>query len=568
MASWSIRKKLNFSISMVVLAVITMAVFCVLLVRKTEDFSESMGQAAAADKRISAWKDLKLDIENLRWQLVAAAMAGGKSDIGGQAGQTLDAAKSDLDALSALAKGDPRLEGRVGAVRSAVEGIGEKGGRLIAGPAGYRAAAAMLPEISGLARGAAGQIDGAIEGGGAAAQTDLLRARLRSAVSVMSFAAALLGMLGILIIVAMKAVSRSITGSVSEMIEVVQRLSEGDLLFQLRRSGSGGDGVEGDEVGLLYESMGHMASSFNEMINRVTGSANRVVSTVGELKQEAAKTAERAQNQASQASQTAAASEEMSQTINDIARRAAEVSESAQSALKTAEEGKAGAHAAVEASGRVYESTRKLQEKIEVLNENTREISQVVSVITDIADQTNLLALNASIEAARASQFGKGFAVVAEEVRKLAEKTIRETAVIAEKIKSFQTGIAETTNAMRISADEVRDATGNIKKVGGSLEAIVEGAQKVHDRITEIATAVEEQSSVSSQITSNMEVSTSISRQMEGSSANLISHVDSLTDVARELRQAVSGFKTADAGAGGFKQEGAGRGLAARPGSK
>ena len=428
MAGWSINRKLNFAILMVVLAVITMAFFVVLLVLKTEAMSRSLTEAASAG--MSAW----------------------------------------------------------------------------------------------------------------AAQAELISARLGSAVHVMTFAAVLLGLMGALIIVAMRAVSVSIRNSVSQMMQAVRKLSEGDMTAQLDSSGAGSD-----EIGLLYGDMGRMASSFNGMIHRVTGSVNKIISTVEALKLEASRTAERAQDQALQASQTVTASEEMSQTINEIARRASEVSESALSALKTAEEGQSGAHAAIEASGRVYEATRTLQENIESLNKNTTEIGQVVSVITDIADQTNLLALNASIEAARASQYGRGFAVVAEEVRKLAEKTLRETSVIAGKIKSFQAETARTTEAMRMSADEVREATENIRKVGGSLNAIVEGAQHVRDRIAEIATAVDEQSGVATQITGSMEASSSIARQMDGSSANLISHVDSLTGVAHDLRQAVSGFRTARA---------------------
>ncbi|MDA8388903.1 MAG: HAMP domain-containing methyl-accepting chemotaxis protein [Nitrospiraceae bacterium] len=429
MSGWSISKKLNFAILMVVLAVITMAVFVLLLVFKTEALSQSLTEAASAG--MSAW----------------------------------------------------------------------------------------------------------------AAQAGLISAELGSAVHVMTFAAALLGLMGVLIIVAMKAVSGSIRNSVSEMMKAVQRLSEGDMTVQLDSSGQK---AGSDEIGLLYGNMGRMASSFNDMIHRVTNSAKKVISTVDALKIEAAKTAERAQNQALQASQTATASEEMSQTINEIARRAAEVSEAARSALKTAEEGQSGARAAIETSGRVYEATRTLQEKIESLNKNTMEIGGVVSVITDIADQTNLLALNASIEAARASQYGRGFAVVAEEVRKLAEKTLRETSVIAGKIKSFQAETAETTHAMRMSADEFRGATENIRKVGGSLEAIVQGAHQVRDRIAEIATAVDEQSGVASQITGSMETSSSIARHMDDSSVNLISQVNSLTGVAHDLREAVSGFRTAN----------------------
>src|SRR5208337_341839 len=324
-------------------------------------------------------------------------------------------------------------------------------------------------------------------------------------------------------------VASYITKPLSEISRKVEDLSNGDLTVQIKYASK-------DEAGSLAQSMNLMVSSIRQIVGSIIESSADVIRSVGSLKAGSERTLEGTNSQSLQAAQIATAAEEMSQTIGDIARKSSIASESSKEAMDTAAKGKDVADGAVETVHRVYASTVELSSMVDKLNRRALEIGEIVTVIKDIADQTNLLALNAAIEAARAGEQGRGFSVVADEVRRLAERTIKATVEITDKIQKVQTESQQTSRSMEEASTEVTKAQDYIRQVGDSLTHIVDSVKKVEDQITQIATAVDEQASVAGEVTSNIEKTSRISQDMEKMAHEAMDEVNRLHGVAESLK--------------------------------
>lgn len=196
-------------------------------------------------------------------------------------------------------------------------------------------------------------------------------------------------------------------------------------------------------------------------------------------------------------------------------------------------------------------------EKVEGLDRHARKISELVSVIHDIADQTNLLALNATIEAARAGEQGKGFAVVADEVRKLAEQSSDSVTNITDIVNSIQNESNLVATSLQAGYKEVEEGTEQIQVTGKTFEHIRESLTKMVHSVNDVSESlavlqgdtvemndsIQEISAVSEESAAGVEQTSATSQQTNAAMIEVASSSHELSKMAEELNGLVNRFK-------------------------
>ena len=348
----------------------------------------------------------------------------------------------------------------------------------------------------------------------------------------------IIGALSISIIILF--VTRKSLNPISNIAQKLDEVAKGD--FSSIGFGKGYRNRK-DEIGLIARSFIKVEEFTQRLIKDIKESITALNSVVRALESNIETVKAKANEQTSQAHQIATASEEMSQTITDIAKNSASASDLATESMNISLEGQKLSDSAMKTVQLANSSTVELKKTIDGLNKRVEEIGDIVTVIKDIADQTNLLALNAAIEAARAGEQGRGFAVVADEVRKLAERTIKATDEIAGKITAVQTESRESLKSMDATAREVAEALNALDEVKKSLNKIAEYSQKVKDQITQIATATNEQSSASDEVARSAERSSELAQEVKNTTEIVVQEVEDLNSVINRLFDAVKGLK-------------------------
>jgi methyl-accepting chemotaxis protein len=306
--------------------------------------------------------------------------------------------------------------------------------------------------------------------------------------------------------------SRMIVRPLKHAIALAGRIAAGDLTSEIKVVGR-------DETAELLQALSDMNASLQKIVGEVRGSTDSISSASQQIANGNADLSQRTEEQASSLEETASSMEELTSTVKQNAENARQANQLAAGASEVAARGGA-------VVGQVVGT-------MSSINESSKKIVDIISVIDGIAFQTNILALNAAVEAARAGEQGRGFAVVASEVRNLAQRS----AAAAKEIKQL----------IGDSVDKVGAGTKLVDEAGKTMQEIVASVKRVTDIMAEITAASQEQSGGIEQVNQAITQMDEVTQQNAALVEEASAAAESMKQQAQQLAHAVSVFNLGEA---------------------
>ncbi|QWV06718.1 hypothetical protein KQ246_20340 (plasmid) [Pseudoalteromonas shioyasakiensis] len=298
------------------------------------------------------------------------------------------------------------------------------------------------------------------------------------------------------------------------------------------------------KLGKLGSSFNRFADDVGKMVIDIRQSSQSMNQASHKLNELLANMHAGINRQHEESEQVATAINEMSAASMEVARSAQEASTAAEHADHLVKQANNQLLIAIKVINGLAKQVDEGANAVDQLNQQSSQIGSVLDVIRNIAEQTNLLALNAAIESARAGEAGRGFAVVADEVRTLAKRTQDSTHEIEAMIEQVQQGTTTVNSIMQSiksgSATSVNEA-GEVEK---ALNEVLLSVNTITSQNAQIATAAEEQTSVSEAINQNMTTIVDIANKTANDTDVATSYMHELSDTATQLEQNVSRYKT------------------------
>jgi methyl-accepting chemotaxis protein len=333
--------------------------------------------------------------------------------------------------------------------------------------------------------------------------------------------------------------SLSLRGAMSDLIRRFQEIAQGDIDLTKR--------IETKR----YDELGELADLFNCFLHRLHGIVEqvnldtvKVAAAANNLYANSQEVAAAANEALGAASSVATASKQMAATSDEIANNCRTAAISSRQSTELAQSGSKVAEESTVLMNRLAVQVKEAAKTVEDLGMRSNQIGEIVHTIEDIADQTNLLALNAAIEAARAGDQGRGFAVVADEVRELAERTAGATREIGEMIHMIQQRTKDAVLAMENGVKEVETGTDGTARSGKALRDILDQINSVSLQVSQIATASEEQTSTTNEISSNLLIINNVIGKSSEKAQESVTEADNLSKLAANLQSGMEAFHT------------------------
>ena len=411
--------------------------------------------------------------------------------------RVIEQADLDRQAASALSFGDS--EARFDAMRDAIDKLGE------------------LTDEAAASEGAAAVAEGAAT------------AREQGAVLVVGLLGCALLVLGLPLVV---------LRPLRRLLDRVQQIAEGDGDLRTRL-----EVRSADELGQLGNAFNRFLDKLQPLIAEVGRMTGEVDAAARGMAGMAATNDQLIRREHVAVDQVSTAATQMSAAVHEVAQNAQNASDAARDAESQSREGAVVVSSTIQSIRQLAQEVESTSQTIEALAEETASIGAVLEVIRGIAEQTNLLALNAAIEAARAGEQGRGFAVVADEVRALAARTQDSTKDIQLRIERLQSGVAKAVQAMHVGSGKARDSVERAAGVDQVLADTTRSVQRINDMAAQIATACEEQSSVTEEIARNISDIRDLSNDAADNSADSMQASRQLSTLSQNLAELVGRFR-------------------------
>ncbi|MDC5853134.1 methyl-accepting chemotaxis protein [Vibrio europaeus] len=298
------------------------------------------------------------------------------------------------------------------------------------------------------------------------------------------------------------------------------------------------------------DEVGQLATNFNTFVGNMHTMVSKLSLVSASLSEQSKQTAQQAEErsarirlQQDEINMVATAINEMAAATQEIAGNADNTAQNSSEAVTACVH---GGEQVVQTQGSIQNLATEVQVATEVIQElevHGKSISTILSTIQDIAEQTNLLALNAAIEAARAGEQGRGFAVVADEVRVLSQRTHASTQEIQQMIETLQGTTGKAVGIMGDSRQLADTSVADADSAAVSLTQIQTAVERISDMATQIASAAEEQASVTSEITRNTVGIRDVSNELADEAHDAAAQAAQLSELSHELEQEIQRFK-------------------------